>query len=160
MIVLKWRRPDGTFVAEVNGLPYHVVEGDEPLWSKAVVEAARLGDTLQADPATVSPEPIAVFPPSASVSAMAELKVDGDEISGVETACNVGAAMSPDVGLYWVFFSHPEPDPAYLAFVQSPGFAADVTLRETDFFEINVTNRLTGEPAMPVSLSISVQRVK
>ncbi|EMG53177.1 hypothetical protein WYI_14102 [Ochrobactrum sp. CDB2] len=54
-IKLLYRREDGTFVAEINGLPYHVISSDELYWQLAVEEAGRLGSELQFEPA---PEPI------------------------------------------------------------------------------------------------------
>jgi hypothetical protein len=58
---LLFKRPDGSFVAEVNGQPYHVIEGDTfapaGLWDWAVAEAARLGDDLQFEPGPPPPTP-------------------------------------------------------------------------------------------------------
>lgn len=50
---LQYRRPDGSFVATINGHPYHVVE-DHPLFEAAAAEAVELGDDLPFEPA---PEP-------------------------------------------------------------------------------------------------------
>ena len=92
---------------------------------------------------------------------MAELLVTPEgEVTGVDTSVNIGAAFPLTPDYYIVYFQTPQPDTNYLAFVQSPGFNVDVTWREADFFEIQVTNRLTGEPATPTSLSITVQRVR
>lgn len=52
---LLYRRPDGTFVAQVNGNPYHVVEGDEPRWGEAQSAAEALGDALPFEPAPPTP---------------------------------------------------------------------------------------------------------
>lgn len=38
---LHYRRPDGSFVATVNGLPYHIVDGD-PLFEEAQANGANL----------------------------------------------------------------------------------------------------------------------
>ncbi|WP_433762629.1 hypothetical protein [Brucella anthropi] len=54
-IKLLFKREDGTFVAEINGLPYHVISSDELYWRLAVDEAGRLGSELKFEPA---PEPI------------------------------------------------------------------------------------------------------
>jgi hypothetical protein len=97
---------------------------------------------------------------TAGVSAMAELVVTGEEITGFETAVGVGFGMVLDVGIFWLFFAVPEPDTSYIPFVQSPGFNVDVTDRSTDYFEVTVTDRLTGGAANPARLSISVQRIK
>ena len=53
---LLWKRQDGSFVAEVNGYPYHVIEGDELCWDEAVEEANKLGNKLKFEPAPVAPE--------------------------------------------------------------------------------------------------------
>lgn len=60
MISLLWKREDGSFVAQVNGHPYHVVEGDEPLWSQAVENAAEMGAALAFEPPPVAVAPILV----------------------------------------------------------------------------------------------------
>ncbi|CAM5183779.1 Phage tail assembly chaperone protein OS=Bosea thiooxidans OX=53254 GN=SAMN05660750_04076 PE=4 SV=1 [Bosea thiooxidans] len=49
---LQFRRPDGSFVAIVNGLPYHIIEGD-PLYA----EAEQAGQDLPFEPV---PEPVPV----------------------------------------------------------------------------------------------------
>jgi len=54
-ITLLYKREDGTFVAEINGLPYHVISSDEDYWQLAVDEAVRMGGELEFEPA---PEPI------------------------------------------------------------------------------------------------------
>jgi hypothetical protein len=106
-----------------------------------------------------NPPPV-VTTRTATVEAMAELVVTEYEVTGVDTAVNIGAAFPLTPDYYVVYFLTPQPDAAYLAFVQSPGFNVDVTWREPDYFEIQVTDRLTGEPATPTSLSITVQRVR
>jgi hypothetical protein len=58
MIELQWKRPDGTYVAIVNGGNYHVIPG-EPLWEAAVAQAAELGDALLFEP---EPEPLPLPP--------------------------------------------------------------------------------------------------
>jgi hypothetical protein len=105
--------------------------------------------------------PAANTPRTVSVEAIAELLVTQEgEVTGVDTSVNIGAAFPLTPDYYIVYFQTPQPDTNYLAFVQSPGFNVDVTWREADFFEIQVTDRLTGEPATPTSLSITVQRVR
>lgn len=53
---LIFRRTDGTLVGQVNGLPYHLVEGD-PLWPVAQAIAANMGDELPFEPAPPPPAP-------------------------------------------------------------------------------------------------------
>lgn len=50
---LQYRRPDGSFVALVNGLPYHVIE-DDPLFAEAAALAADMGEALPFEPAPES----------------------------------------------------------------------------------------------------------
>ena len=53
---LLWKRTDGTFVAEINNYPYHVIEGDEQYWNEAIEEAERLGDELEFEPEPIASE--------------------------------------------------------------------------------------------------------
>jgi hypothetical protein len=54
-------RPDGSFVATVNGYPYHVTEGG-PLWSAALAMVAQNG----LPPPEPPPEPVAAAIPPIS----------------------------------------------------------------------------------------------
>src|SRR5690349_16849961 len=49
---LQFRRPGGSFVAIVNGLPYHIIEGD-PLYA----EAEQAGQNLPLEPVS-KPDPV------------------------------------------------------------------------------------------------------
>lgn len=54
---LQFRRPDGSYVAEINGLPYHVVEGDIH-WQSVLDATAEHGEPpLEPVP---EPEPVTV----------------------------------------------------------------------------------------------------
>jgi hypothetical protein len=61
MMQLLFKRPDGTFVADLGRGPYHVIPNDAVapagLWDWAVGEAARLGDDLQFEPGPPPPTP-------------------------------------------------------------------------------------------------------
>ena len=57
MITLLYRRNDGSFVAEINGLPYHVTEED-PLFEAVQEVANEMGDNLSFEPAPPDQEPI------------------------------------------------------------------------------------------------------
>lgn len=46
---LLFKRLDGTFVGTVNGLPYHIVDGDI-YWAEAQQIAADMGDELTFEP--------------------------------------------------------------------------------------------------------------
>ena len=54
MMELSYRRPDGSFVATVNGFPYHVV-ADDPLFSVASAMAAQMGEALPFEPVPPTP---------------------------------------------------------------------------------------------------------
>ena len=58
---LLFKRPDGTFVADSEYGPYHVMPDDAAapagLWDWAVAEAAQLGDDLQFEPGPPAPTP-------------------------------------------------------------------------------------------------------
>lgn len=56
MLQLTYKREDGTFVAVVNAMPYHVIESD-PLYAQAQVIAAEMGDALPFEPSLPAPEP-------------------------------------------------------------------------------------------------------
>jgi hypothetical protein len=46
---IRYRRPDGTFVAQIEGLPYHIDAADK-LFEPAAEQAKRLGGALQQEP--------------------------------------------------------------------------------------------------------------
>ena len=58
---LLFKRPDGTFVADLGRGPYHVTPNDAVapagLWDWAIAEAARLGDDLLFEPGPPPPTP-------------------------------------------------------------------------------------------------------
>ena len=54
---LQYRRHDGTFVAIMNGFPYHIIPED-PLFSIAQAVADAMGDDLPLEPLPPIPEPI------------------------------------------------------------------------------------------------------
>jgi hypothetical protein len=120
----------------------------------------KLADLVAAhDPDAVPSAPPA--PPTVTVAAIAELAVNGDEIAGVGTVANFGGAMALMPGVYWVFFADPQPDTSYVPTVQTPGFDADVSYPlNPDYLEITVTDRATGEMAVPSRLVLDVKRVQ
>jgi hypothetical protein len=73
---VQYRRPDGTFVAIVNGLPYHVTP-DDPLF-EAAQEA---GADAPFEPMPVAPPPPPAIPDEVSrFQARAALIIYGDQI--------------------------------------------------------------------------------
>ena len=75
MITLIYRRPDQTFVALVNGAPYHVIQG-EPLYAAAEIVAAAMGDALPYEP-ELPPAPPAPLPPVSGRQFKAALAIMG-----------------------------------------------------------------------------------
>jgi hypothetical protein len=51
---VQYRRPDGTFIATVNGLPYHIIQGD-PRYADAQVIGANAPFEPVPEPAPVEP---------------------------------------------------------------------------------------------------------
>lgn len=94
-----YRRPDGTFVATVNGGPYHVIP-DDPyapagLWEFCLAEAERLGDALPFEPAPPPPVPVVpVFVRKlALVRALRTVGLDGDPENPVKAWPAIRAAI-------------------------------------------------------------------
>lgn len=97
------RRPDGSFVALVRGLPYHVVQSD-PLF--AAVAAAAAGLSLPPEP-----EPISVDTPPRALTPREFM----DRLSQVRQAEITAAAMASPALLLWLIrlSSAVEVDPAH-----------------------------------------------
>ena len=73
MMEILHKRKDGTFVATVNGMPYHIVAGD-PMFAKAEIDGADA--PLEASP----PEPSAEQALAAKIeSAVAELAAEVEQ---------------------------------------------------------------------------------
>ena len=51
-----YKRYDGTYTIEHNGNPYHLIEGDEPLWTECQEELENLEEELEFDPNVPEPE--------------------------------------------------------------------------------------------------------
>ena len=51
-----YKRYDGTCTIEHNGNPYHLIEGDEPLWTECQEELENLEEELEFDPNVPEPE--------------------------------------------------------------------------------------------------------
>lgn len=79
---LTFRRPDGTLVGVVNGLPYHLIPSD-PLWPQAEELAAEMGDTLPIElpPAPLEPPPAPPAPTKTEL--MAQLQAIAAQIAAL-----------------------------------------------------------------------------
>ena len=97
---LLFKRPDGTFVADLGSGPYHVIPDDAfapaGLWDWAVAEAARLGDDLPFEPGPPPPSPEEL-----QAANIANAKYIGVEFDGV--MCS--ATTADQNGLMAVFLS-------------------------------------------------------
>jgi hypothetical protein len=148
-------------MVQSNTLQEGSVEVDEATFREAIAKQGRVkwdGSKLIDLPPLPPPPPP---PPVARLAAIADLAVEADVVSGIETSTGFGFAMPLDTGLYWVFFAEPMADTAYFATVQAPGFYADVTYPlNPDYLEITVTDRASGAPANPGRLLISVMRTQ
>lgn len=105
------------------------------------------------------PAPI-VIPPVASIIAQSRMIISGNDISGIETSVGFAAAMQIDTGVYWVFFTEPQPDTDYGSLTQprdGGGLFSDVSDQTTDYVELTITNR-SGVAVDPTEVFISVQR--
>jgi len=130
--------------------------------------AGDLAALLQAwkDEGNTPAEPEPELPPApqartASVTALADLLVEADEVTAVGIVANFGGAFQLMPGVFWVYFSTPQPDENYTVSAQAPGYNADVTYPlNTDYIEITVSDRVTGEAATPSRLVLDVKRVQ
>jgi hypothetical protein len=103
MMQLLFKRPDGTFVADLGRGPYHVIPDDAVapagLWNRAVAEAARLGDDLPFEPVPPAPTPeetLAAWRATAKVSrfqAFAALSAAG-KLTDATAAVNAAGGLA------------------------------------------------------------------
>lgn len=130
------------------------------LWNVAVLgpepDASTLSDwqaEYEAAPSVLSLKP--------SLVAQARLTVEDGEVYGMDVSAGFGAAMLLDEGTFWLFFTNPQPDDAYLVFTQTRGvgLTVDVTEANTDYLEIVVRDN-TGNPITPDILFVSIQRTQ
>ena len=85
---LTFRRTDGTLVGQVNGLPYHLVEGD-PLWPMAQAIAADMGDELPFEPAPSAPPAPPLVP--AITARQLRLALLGLGLTGAQVEAQIAA---------------------------------------------------------------------
>lgn len=83
---LTFRRTDGTLVGQVNGLPYHLVEGD-PLWGVAQAIAADMGDELPME-LPLEPQPA---PMPAITARQLRLALLGLGLTGAQVEAQIAA---------------------------------------------------------------------
>ena len=76
---LIFRRPDDTFVALINGYPYHVIPGD-PYWNIAREKALELGTSLPFEP---PPPPYVPPPPPTKAELMVQLQAIAAQIAAL-----------------------------------------------------------------------------
>lgn len=94
MMELRYRRPDGSFVATVNGFPYHVM-ADDPWFSAASAMAAQMGEALPFEPGPPPAVPVvpAYVRKLALVRALREVGLDGEPDNPVKAWPVVRAAI-------------------------------------------------------------------
>jgi hypothetical protein len=105
VFTLSYKRPDGTYVAQINGLPYHVTQ-DDPLYAQA---QERDDGTIPAEP---SPDEPPFDPLAYAIAKRLEKEVSGITVSGVPIATDdrskimiigarVAASADPDWSTPW-----------------------------------------------------------
>jgi hypothetical protein len=70
---------------------------------------------------------------------------------------NLSGAAYLDVGVYWFFFTDPQPDEIYYAIITGEASMAMVD-HTTDYFSIEAKDA-TGNPADPAQLSVQILRI-
>lgn len=113
-------------------------------------------------PAGAMPQPPVPVPPAPSnpqIIAIAALQVNVGEglITGIETAVGLSLAFAIDTGVYWVFFTEPQPDMNYIWNVGSSSGTLNVASRDLTMMELRAYEG--GAPADPTEISIQVFRV-
>jgi len=53
---IMYKRHDGSYTINHKGNPYHLIEGDEPLWTECQEALAELDHELEYDPNVQMPE--------------------------------------------------------------------------------------------------------
>jgi hypothetical protein len=94
---LTYRRPDGTFVAAINGYPYHVT-ADDQRFAEAKKIADGLGKALPFEPLLPKPEPTPIT--IHMWQARAALDIKG-LLDAADAA--VAASTSPAIRQYWQY---------------------------------------------------------
>lgn len=91
------------------------------------------------------------------ISAVASLKIADGMINGIETAVGLSLAIAIDVGVYWVFFTEPQPDTSYIWNVGASSGTINVSMRDETMMQLTALDG--GVPADPSEVSIQVFRV-
>lgn len=101
-------------------------------------------------------------PPSLpQVYAIAQILIQGDEVTAVDTSSRLSGAFRLDVGCYLVFFAEPMPDTNYLALAYDGGsFRCFIRAEDKDVSSliVNAVN-LAGIPADPECISLEIKRI-
>lgn len=118
------------------------------------------GFSVEFPPSDPEPEPEEPDrPPVPQIVAVATLQVNVAEgvINGIETAVGLSLAFAIDTGVYWVFFTEPQPDMSYIWNVGSSSGTLNVASRDLTMMELRAYEG--GAPADPSEISIQVFRV-
>lgn len=111
------------------------------------------------EPEEPEPEPEEDRPLTPQIITVAALQVNVVDgvIGGIETAVGMSLAFAIDVGVYWVFFTDPQPDMSYIWNVGSSSGTVNVASRDLTMMELRAYEG--GAPADPSEISIQVFRV-
>lgn len=138
-----------SFDGEVDGPPGSIEVPTAP------EDARQIWDFVNEEWGPVpDPEPPA---PTPFLYAIAHMTVENGVISSITPSARIGGAFYIDTGLYWVFFSNPQPDTEYIPLCYNHSHGVTVSERYEDFFV--VTAELDGLPSDPPSFSVEIKRV-
>lgn len=93
-----------------------------------------------------------------SIHAVGNFRVQDMDVSGIETAVNLSAALWMDSGSYLILFSDPLPDANYVASAYSSSGSACVSEKSAEYLMVNVVNE--SGPFDPSEFSVQVIRVQ
>lgn len=91
------------------------------------------------------------------VVAVASLQIADGMVNGIETAVGLSLALAIDVGVYWVFFTEPQPNTSYIWNVGSSSGTINVSMRDESMMQLTALDG--GVPTDPSEISIQVFRV-
>ncbi|MGE8105144.1 hypothetical protein ACQKP1_15805 [Allorhizobium sp. NPDC080224] len=157
MITLQYRRADGTFVALVDGLPYHVAEGDALLGIAQEI-ADELGDNLQFEPAPPEPEdpgPVEVEP--VRVACALRIPIIDGEVQQIGGAFRVMAMVLMNEGTFLAIFSQDLGAEPYV--IPNNGVCVDITDWGGDYAMLEVRDHAGGSLITPASFGFSLYQI-
>lgn len=93
-------------------------------------------------------------PPVPVLIASGTFQVAGGDVSYSGEPAGISFAMQIGTGVFWLFFLEEQPDTSYAIYAGSSQGLVNYTDRQTDYFELSVTDG--GAPVDPSEFSINV----